>query len=466
MSCSVLATLFAVAATCAGLENVRCGDSKHVLKSEPMIVYGDVGSQIPLFPIKINGTDLNWRVERNYHRFVKRIYRRLVVTDVAQFAGASAWYELTRNGAIVYTSAKAEVRIGSPAVLIMNNPSKVIVAYRSKNYTICFKSFGFPRPVVSLYGVISNIPRLVTMNATFRFSNSCLEFRSARLEDGGEYMLQAKNCFGSSVKKFRLKIFEKPRLSIDFRSVNGSLKLLSKGLVVSMEVSGHMILPYTLTGVPSPTIEWFHSNLRVDGSTYNSSHLILHNVELSDAGRYLIVAKNTVGEARASFWLSVRDSTDSWNDTITIVAGGASTTIRQKPVSPTNVSASVKPAHSGIDFSQSPNDLIRNSTLPAEESPSATGIAVQSVPINGREMEHHGCGMAGSDQDSSCAGNTSDFPSSWILITAVTGGVVVVGVIVVVIICCRKGICCQGSDKDSDKRGSLQSGLKSDSSLK
>jgi hypothetical protein len=89
----------------------------------------------------------------------------------------------------------------------MNNPSKVIVAYRSKNYTICFKSFGFPRPVVSLYGVISNIPRLVTMNATFRFSNSCLEFRSARLEDGGEYMLQAKNCFGSSVKKFRLKIF-------------------------------------------------------------------------------------------------------------------------------------------------------------------------------------------------------------------------------------------------------------------
>jgi hypothetical protein len=59
-------------------------------------------------------------------------------------------------------------------------------------------------------------------------------------------------------------------------------------------------------GVPSPTIEWFHSNLRVDGSTYNSSHLILHNVELSDAGRYLIVAKNTVGEARASFWLSVR----------------------------------------------------------------------------------------------------------------------------------------------------------------
>jgi hypothetical protein len=90
----------------------------------------------------------------------------------------------------------------------------------------------------------------------------------------------------------------------------------------------------------------------------------------------------------------------------------------------------------------------------------AIGIAVQSVPINGREMEHHGCGMAGSDQDSSCAGNscisitynlilshyvyivagnTSDFPSSWILITAVTGGVVVVGVIVVVIICCRKG---------------------------
>jgi hypothetical protein len=97
-----------------------------------MIVYGDVGSQIPLFPIKINGTDLNWRVERNYHRFVKRIYRRLVVTDVAQFAGASAWYELTRNGAIVYTSAKAEVRIGSKPSIHDASVTKVIPWFSSR----------------------------------------------------------------------------------------------------------------------------------------------------------------------------------------------------------------------------------------------------------------------------------------------------------------------------------------------
>ena len=132
---SMFAALFAVASTCIGLETVRCGgryctgriqrsvysyagrfrysDSGHLLESDPIILYGAPGTRILVLPRKVNGTDLTWKVQRQYQGFVKRVYRRLWITNVTQFAGSSVWYDLTRNGTTVYTSAKGLVRVGS-----------------------------------------------------------------------------------------------------------------------------------------------------------------------------------------------------------------------------------------------------------------------------------------------------------------------------------------------------------------
>jgi hypothetical protein len=73
---------------------------------------------------------------------------------------------------------------------------------------------------------------------------------------------------------------------------------------VEVAENGHLTLPYKFTGNPRPTgIIWLHDDFEIH--KYNSSALILHNVKLSDAGEYRLVVKSAIGEAQASFLLSV-----------------------------------------------------------------------------------------------------------------------------------------------------------------
>ena len=88
-------------------------DSNYVLESDPITLYGVAGSRILVLPRKVNGTRLEWKVQTGYKAFVKRVYRRLWIVNATQFAGASVWYDLTRNGTTVYTSAKGTVQVGS-----------------------------------------------------------------------------------------------------------------------------------------------------------------------------------------------------------------------------------------------------------------------------------------------------------------------------------------------------------------
>ena len=89
-------------------------ESKGVLESDPITLYGTADGLIDVRPIASEkGTKLWWKIVNGDARFVKRVYRRLSIYNVTQFAGASVWYTITRNGATVYTSAQGTVRIGS-----------------------------------------------------------------------------------------------------------------------------------------------------------------------------------------------------------------------------------------------------------------------------------------------------------------------------------------------------------------
>ena len=194
-------------------------------------------------------------------------------------------------------------------------------------------------------------------------------------------------------------VTEKLSVTIDFQRATGNLPVLPEESVVSTEVDGHVILPYTVTGIPKPTVEWFHSNLMVDASKYNTSHLTLRNVELTDAGTYEVVAKNILGEVRASFRLSVRgialncfirygndkhmgflvlEPTDFQNDRIMVSTEETSSPTTMQPISrgAGSSNTSVKPGHTGIELSQSPDDVILDNFQPVEEPTSAknTGI--------------------------------------------------------------------------------------------
>jgi hypothetical protein len=93
-----------------------CGESGTVLESDPIKVYGLAGERILLLPKDRNGSELHWKVDTSEaQKFLRRIYRRLYITDVTAFAAAnhSVWYDLKRNGETVYTSNRATVAVGS-----------------------------------------------------------------------------------------------------------------------------------------------------------------------------------------------------------------------------------------------------------------------------------------------------------------------------------------------------------------
>ena len=126
-------TVLAFASTCTGLiKDPRCGmyclnkyrhvsfsiqssvESKRVLGLNSFTLYTTPGKEIDVLPIwHEDRTELQWIVRKGYGEFVKQIYRRLVITDISQFAWEYAWYRLIRNGTTVYTSARVYALIGS-----------------------------------------------------------------------------------------------------------------------------------------------------------------------------------------------------------------------------------------------------------------------------------------------------------------------------------------------------------------
>jgi hypothetical protein len=423
----------ALTSTCIGQKEDPCRDSTYVLGSDPIPLYGKAGSNICVLPRKANETkmkDMRWFIlPRNKN--TRQVYKRLVLKNTTQLAevGATVWYQIMRNGSTVYTSAKGTIRIGSAPVLIDLDLDEVIRVDRHESRSVCFLFSGVPRPEVTAYKVASGSQPPIPSNSSLRLSDSCLRIQNPHHEDGGRYVLELKNRFGTITKIFRLKVSEKPRITIDFERADGIRNHIDQNSLISMNETDNLALPYMVTGVPPPAVQWSHGHAKLDPSKYNSSHLTLRNVELSDAGEYVLIATNMYGETNRTFRLEV-------------IAAEPPPIIEKTELPSTEATPSDAPT----EISQFDKEII---TVYLREN-TENSVKPPSVRPDKQADPRDESGIP-----------------PWMLASIAGGGVaLVVVVILVVVYSYRKGVCCKQVDNDSEKGDSLQRVLKPDDSLK
>uniref|UniRef100_A0A7E4UTJ4 Hemicentin-1 n=1 Tax=Panagrellus redivivus TaxID=6233 RepID=A0A7E4UTJ4_PANRE len=138
--------------------------------------------------------------------------------------------------------------------------------------------------------------------ATLQILNSgrSLHLTAAEPSDSAEYSCKAVNEAGDATAYFDVTVLVQPKvLGPEFRNVdaisNDTVRVACK-----------------TTGIPAPTIEWYHDDEKIKpSSTYevadNGTLLKIHNIQGVQAGRYTCVAKNKVGKSEANVFVEVSE---------------------------------------------------------------------------------------------------------------------------------------------------------------
>ena len=77
---------------------------------------------------------------------------------------------------------------------------------------------------------------------------------------------------------------------------------------VKLNAGGNLIIPVTISGLPKPTVSWFHDDKALSPgngttieSTDTSSKLTVKEISSNQSGTYSVKAENTAGSAQAHF---------------------------------------------------------------------------------------------------------------------------------------------------------------------
>jgi hypothetical protein len=82
--------------------------------------------------------------------------------------------------------------------------------------------------------------------------------------------------------------------------------------MISIDEYRDITVSYQVNGVPSPHVVWHQDGITLTNSTksrYNTSHLIIQDLTVQDAGVYSIVVTNELGSDQANFTLKVNSLT-------------------------------------------------------------------------------------------------------------------------------------------------------------
>ncbi|XP_063883939.1 titin-like isoform X4 [Scylla paramamosain] len=164
---------------------------------------------------------------------------------------------------------------------------------------------GNPLPTVSWSKNGTCIDESPDYVITFNNGECLLRFEEVFLEDEADYTCRATNDLGEDTTKARLtvtamEVTERPKFTMPLSNV-----MARAGQKFKLECQ--------VTGLPTPTVTWFHNNKPVKETpdckiTFDGSvaTLVMAEAFPKNAGMYTVVAKNSAGEGKCSANVSVK----------------------------------------------------------------------------------------------------------------------------------------------------------------
>ncbi|KAJ8379625.1 hypothetical protein SKAU_G00004030 [Synaphobranchus kaupii] len=154
---------------------------------------------------------------------------------------------------------------------------------------------GTPEPEVTWY---RNGLQLAPGNG-LRVEGHLLEMQGVQVADNGIYTCKVSNIAGQVDRTFRLTVHVPPVLN----------EPLQEALVQTL--GSHITLLCEATGVPAPSITWMKDGAPIESSvqwkwSVRGSRLELGPLQLSHAGTYTCVARNSEGETHKDYSLTVQ----------------------------------------------------------------------------------------------------------------------------------------------------------------
>ncbi|XP_053126186.1 neural cell adhesion molecule 1 isoform X6 [Hemicordylus capensis] len=176
----------------------------------------------------------------------------------------------------------------------------------SQSVTLVCDADGFPEPIISWTKDGESIERGEDEEKYgFSYDGSELTIRKVEKNDEAEYVCIAENKAGEHDATIHLKVFAKPKITYVENNT-------------AMELDDHITLTCEASGDPIPSITWRTSTRNIsneektlDGRIVVRSHarvssLTLKDVQYTDAGEYVCIASNTIGQDSQAMYLEVQ----------------------------------------------------------------------------------------------------------------------------------------------------------------
>ena len=166
---------------------------------------------------------------------------------------------------------------------------------------------GYPAPMVtwSKDGEVINF----AWNR-FRVNKRQMKIKGVIREDTGVYLCKAINGFGSVEIKVELIVIRPEELTgVSAENINKlssprfSPESLESEKSLVQSVGSSLVLECSVTGYPSPTLQWYKDDQLIQTS---GSQLTIPSLQTRDSGAFSCVAQNIIGTAALTFTLNVR----------------------------------------------------------------------------------------------------------------------------------------------------------------
>jgi hypothetical protein len=169
----------------------------------------------------------------------------------------------------------------------------------SKSLTLSCVVGGVPIPEVMWY---KNDEPFASKSVTYESRNAKYTIETTE-KTAGTYKCVATNEMGEATTTSTVVIQEKPTITIDEKLLSQNLRVQSQYEVTA-----------TITGYPSPKVQWYKDNIKIDTNdeysvetTKTTSRIFIKSIERHHSGKFTVKAKNTAGIAVVDLSVTVID---------------------------------------------------------------------------------------------------------------------------------------------------------------